>query len=44
VEVMAFIASAPLGNVRWQVNVLLSALYLLGISLSGYALFNGDER
>jgi hypothetical protein len=44
VEVMAFIASAPLGHVRWQVNVLLSALYLVGISLSGYALFNGDEK
>jgi hypothetical protein len=38
VEVLAFIASAPLGNVRWQVNVVLSALYLLGISLSGYSL------
>jgi hypothetical protein len=44
VEVMAFIASAPLGNVRWQVNVSLSALYLVGISLSGYALFKGDEK
>jgi len=44
VEVMAFIASAPLGNVRWQVNVLLSALYVVGISLSGYALFKGDKK
>ena len=38
VEVFAFVASAPLGNVRWQVNVALSALYVLGIGLSGYAL------
>ena len=39
VEVFAFIASAPLGNVRWQVNVVLSALYVVGIGLSGYSLF-----
>jgi hypothetical protein len=38
-EVMAFIASAPIGNVRWQVNVVLSAIYVVGIGLSGYALF-----
>jgi len=35
VEVFAFIASAPLQNVRWQVNVVLSALYVVGIGLSG---------
>ena len=39
VEVFAFIASAPLGNVRWEVNVVLSALYVVGIGLSGYSLF-----
>ena len=44
VEVMAFIASAPIGNVRWQVNVLLSALYVVGIGLSGYARFKGDKQ
>ena len=38
VEVFAFIASAPLGNVRWQVNVVLSVLYVVGIGLSGYSL------
>lgn len=38
VEVFAFIASAPLGNVRWQVNLVLSALYVVGIGLSGYSL------
>jgi hypothetical protein len=40
VEVMAFIASAPIANVRWQVNVVLSALYVVGIGLSGYSLFS----
>ena len=39
VEVMAFIASAPIGNARWQVNVVQSALYLVGIGLSGYSIF-----
>jgi Sec-independent protein secretion pathway component TatC len=39
VEVLAFIASAPLGNVRWQLNIPLSALYVVGIGLSGYSLF-----
>lgn len=40
VEVMAFIASAPIGHARWQVNVLLSGLYVVGMGLSGYSLFN----
>jgi len=44
VEVMAFIASAPIGNARWQVNVVQSALYVVGIGLSGYALFKGDKN
>ena len=39
VEVMAFIASAPIGNARWQVNVVQSVLYVAGIGLSGYSLF-----
>jgi len=39
VEAMAFIASAPIGNARWQVNVVLSVLYIVGIGLSGYAIF-----
>lgn len=43
VEVMAFIASAPIGNVRWQVNVVQSVLYAVGIGLSGYSLFKGDK-
>ena len=44
VEVMAFIASAPIGNARWQVNVVQSVLYVVGISLSGYSLFKGDNK
>jgi hypothetical protein len=39
VEVMAFIASAGVGNARWQMNVLQSVLYLVGIGLSGYSIF-----
>ena len=38
IEAMAFIASAPIGNARWQVNVLQSALYLVGIVSSGYSI------
>jgi hypothetical protein len=44
VEIFAFVASAPIGNARWQVNVLLSALYVVGISLSGWSLFKGDRK
>ena len=43
VEVFAFIASAPLGNVRWQVNVVLSALYMVGIGLSGYSVHRSQK-
>jgi hypothetical protein len=39
IEVMAFFASAYIGHGRWQVNVLQSVLYLVGIGLSGYSLF-----
>ena len=44
VEIFAFIASAPLGNARWQVNIILSALYIVGIGLSGYSIFKGDKK
>jgi len=40
VEVMAFFASSYIGHGRWQVNVLQSILYIVGIGLSGYSLFN----
>ncbi len=44
VEVMAIIASAPIGNARWQVNVVQSVLYVVGIGLSGYSLLKGDKK
>lgn len=44
VEILAFTASAPLNHARWQVNIVLSALYVVGIGLSGYALFKGDKK
>jgi len=44
VEIFAFIASAPIGNVRWQVNVVQSVLFIVGIGLSGYSLFKGDKQ
>lgn len=42
IEVMAFIASAGIGHARWQVNVVQSVLYILGIGLSGYSLFTRE--
>ena len=44
VEVMAFIASVPIGNARWQLYVIMSALYVVGIGLTGYSLFKGDKK
>ena len=43
IEVMAFIASVPFGNARWQVNVVQSVLYVAGIGLSGYAMFRSKR-
>jgi hypothetical protein len=39
VEVMAFVASAEVGHARWQVNVVLSVLYAVGIGLAGLSIF-----
>ena len=39
VELLAFIASAPIGNARWQLYVIQSVLYVVGIGLSGYSIF-----
>jgi hypothetical protein len=44
IEVMAFFASAYIGHGRWQVNVVQSALYVVGIGLSGYSLFKGEIK
>ncbi len=43
-EVMAFYASSYIGHGRWQVNVLQSVLFLVGIGLSGYSLFKVDKN
>ena len=37
-EIFAFIASAPFHHTRWQVNVVLSLLYIIGMTLTGTAL------
>ena len=39
VQILGFIASAAVGNARWQVNVVLSALYIVGIGLAAYSIF-----
>jgi hypothetical protein len=39
IEVMAFLASSYIGLGRWQVNLVQSVLYVVGIGLSGYSLF-----
>jgi uncharacterized membrane protein YhaH (DUF805 family) len=39
IEVMAFWASSYIGHGRWQVNVLQSILYVVGIGLCGYSIF-----
>ena len=45
VEVMAFFASSYIGHGRWQVNVVQSVLYVVGIGLSGWSLFSkGDKK
>ncbi len=44
IEVMAFFASSYIGHGRWQVNVLQSVLYLVGIGLSGWSLFKGQKH
>jgi hypothetical protein len=43
IEVMAFIASAPIDNARWQVNAVQSVLFLVGVTMAGYALLKGDK-
>ena len=43
-EVFAFIASAPFNHTRWQVNVPLSLLYIIGMALTGYALYKGERK
>jgi hypothetical protein len=42
-EIFAFIASAPFNHTRWQVNVVLSLLYIVGLAFSGLALHKDKE-
>ncbi len=44
VEVMAFYASSYIGHGRWQVNVVQSALYLVGIGLCAYPILKPKSR
>jgi hypothetical protein len=44
IEVMAFFASSYIGHGRWQVNVVQSVLYIVGISLCGYSLLKRQTR
>lgn len=44
IEVLAFFASSYIGHGRWQVNAVQSVLYLVGIGLSGSALFGGGRK
>jgi hypothetical protein len=42
IEVMAFFASSYIGHGRWQVNVLKSFSYIVGIGWSGYSIFKRE--
>ena len=44
IEVMAFLASSYIGNGRWQVNVLQSILFIVGIGLCAYPIFKTNNR
>jgi hypothetical protein len=46
IQLLAFVASAEVGNVwlRWQVNVVQSILYVVGIGLSGYSMLKPKQQ
>ena len=44
IELMAFFASSYIGHGRWQVNVVQSVLYVVGIGLSGYSIFKSKQQ
>jgi hypothetical protein len=44
IEVMAFLASSYIGHGRWQVNVLQSILYVVGIGLCAYPILKPKSR
>jgi hypothetical protein len=44
IEVMAFWASSYIGHGRWQVNVLQSILYIVGIGLCASPILKTNNR
>jgi len=44
IEVMAFLASSYIGHGRWQVNVVQSILYIVGIGLCAYPILKPKSR
>jgi hypothetical protein len=44
IEIMAFIASTGVGNARWQVNVVQSVLYVVGIGLCAYPILKPTSK
>ena len=44
IEVMAFLASSYIGHGRWQVNVLQSVLYVVGVGLSSFPLLSPKKQ
>jgi hypothetical protein len=44
IELMAFWASSSIGHGRWQVNVLQSILYIVGIGLCAYPILKANNR
>jgi uncharacterized membrane protein YhaH (DUF805 family) len=44
IEVMAFLASSYIGHGRWQVNVLQSILYIVGIGFCAYPILKANNR
>jgi hypothetical protein len=44
IEVMAFLASSYIGHGRWQVNVLQSVLYVVGMSFCAFPIFKLESQ
>jgi hypothetical protein len=44
IEVMAFFASSFIGNGRWQVNVVQSILYVVGIGICAFPIFKVGQE
>jgi hypothetical protein len=43
-EVMAFLASSYIGHGRWQVNVLQSVLYVVGMNFCAFSIFKPESQ